>query len=139
MTMLTPQAAAKRAQVGRSTIVRALSDKTLLGVRDNRNRWKIDAEEIDRWAESRDQRSVTGHDHTDHVVTETVTPTDQQGEALTSARIEVARLEAVVGELRERLNETRADRDRWHALATAPRVGLLGRLTRSLTGRDERA
>lgn len=51
---LSPAAAAKRAGCGRTSIMRALDSKALKAKRDNRNRWQIDPEDLDRWAKDRD-------------------------------------------------------------------------------------
>lgn len=51
--MLTPAQAAKKAGVSRGTIMNALKNKELRGVRDNRNHWKIRDEDLTEWSDSR--------------------------------------------------------------------------------------
>ena len=63
--MLSPADAAKRAGCGRTSIMRALENKSLNGVRDNRNRWKIAVRDIDEWSKERPVNDRTGPD-TDH-------------------------------------------------------------------------
>jgi excisionase family DNA binding protein len=160
--------AAKRAGVSRWTVSRALQSGRLLGIRDNRGRWRIEAEPLDAWAA--EQRTVP-HDEQHGA---TVQGSDPEHRGLhkgiedlrterDAARIEVAGLRVETIQLRERLDETRArvvelqgehdqakleaaglkgemvqlrelvaevraDRDRWHALATAPRPSFLERV-----------
>lgn len=100
---LTPEQAAKRANCGRSSIMRALKNGDLPGTRDNRNRWKIDPQDVDRWSQNRpdNDRSQTA---------------DMTGQNVDIAR--TAALEAENGQLRERLNEMRAERDHWRQIAS---------------------
>jgi excisionase family DNA binding protein len=50
--MLTPAKAAEIAGVSRTTIMKALKNHDLKAVRDNRNRWQIDSEELTRWCDA---------------------------------------------------------------------------------------
>lgn len=64
---LTPAQAAQRAKVSRGTIMNALKSRALIGVRDNKNRWKIDPENLSKWMAD---RAVTVSDNaTDKPVT----------------------------------------------------------------------
>ena len=66
---LSPAAAAKRVGCSRTTIVRALDSKELIGIRDNRNHRKITPEELDNWAKSKSFGGVHGvYMDTDHGV-----------------------------------------------------------------------
>lgn len=50
---LTPEQAAKIAQVSRGTINNAIRSGALKAQRDNRNRWRIDPADLHAWIESR--------------------------------------------------------------------------------------
>lgn len=52
---------------------------------------------------------------------------------LSEAKASIARLEGVVDGLRQQADDLRADRDRWHELATTPRPSWLQRIRSSLT------
>ena len=56
MKTLSLDQAAKRAGVSRWTISRALQAGRLLGIRDNRGRWRIESELLDAWVV--EQRTV---------------------------------------------------------------------------------
>lgn len=125
MNTLTPQQAAAKAGVGRTTIVRALSSGELRGIRDNRNRWKIDADELSTWLSTRTDRSESGQ-------SPSVTRMDTE---LADARQEIERLAGDVRErdariegLTVRLEDVQADRDHWRRLASRSWIDrLLGR------------
>lgn len=94
---MSPAQAAQVANVSRWTIMRAIKSLELLATRDNRNQWKIAAEDLDRWR----QHSVRGPEtlHTSHTY-----------------EVEI--------ELREKLaaataraDAAEADRDRWQDMA----------------------
>lgn len=126
---LTPQQAARRARVGRTTIMRALEQQQLRAIRDNLGRWQIDPEAVDDWlslrrAPDRQQPDMSsGH--------KVVTPSDTP-----ETLIRVAVLEAENGHLRERLEELRQERDAWRAqaekLVSQPPAGLIDRLLKRL-------
>ena len=48
------------------------------------------------------------------------------------ARAEIAKLTTMVSSVQRELERVEADRDRWHALATAPRPGLVERIRAAL-------
>lgn len=86
--------------------MRALKDRSLPAIRDNRNRWRIDQDELDRWSTA---RAVTGRPLTVDMTADT------SGHVANSA--EIAALRAENGQLRERLDELRQDRDAWREQA----------------------
>ncbi len=126
--LLTPAQVAKLASCGRSSVMRALISGTLRGIRDNKNRWKVEEDEAARWAGQRpdSDRTDAGH-HPD---------ADRSHPAETSeamARLAIAETEARM--LREQLDEVRADRDRLGKLlekALEPRPRTLGWFDRLL-------
>jgi len=124
---LSPQKAAKRAGVGRTTIVRALSSSELRAFRDNLGRWKIEPEAIDDWLSMRAKRSGDGQ-------SPDMTPfADDSSQYRTMVRSEVAVLEAEKRGLEARLADTQAERDAWRDQAerlaeSGKPVGIFGRL-----------
>lgn len=94
---MSPAQAAKVSGVSRWTIMRAIKAHELQAIRDNRNQWKITAEDLAQW---------------------------QQHSVRTPDVLHAAHSPEIVIELRERLaaetaraNAAEADRDRWQALA----------------------
>ena len=49
-THISPAQAAKRANVSRWTIIRALKSQKIEGFRDNQGHWKVDPGSVDAWA-----------------------------------------------------------------------------------------
>ena len=49
---ISPAHAAQSKNVSRRTIMRAIEALELKAIRDNRNRWKIDPHDLDRWAKA---------------------------------------------------------------------------------------
>lgn len=112
----TPAAAAKHAKCGRSSIMRALQNKELLGDRDNRNRWKISSQALESWMKN---RSVSGR---------TPLVTDQgsvQDQARSEAWTQLAATEATIEELRSRI----ADNDQRHETEIARLERIIDRLS----------
>lgn len=74
---ISPAQAAKRADVSRWTIIRALKTHKIEGFRDNRGHWKIDPKSVDAWASAHVL-------HTEHDSAEQVTAqvSDQSGEVV---------------------------------------------------------
>ena len=93
---MSPAQAAQWAQVSRRSIMRAIQTQELQARRDNKNRWKIDPEDLDKWA--RAQWAPSGHAQSD-------APTLPSQDAL-----DLAAARAEIGQLRERLDD--ADRER---------------------------
>ena len=124
---LTPQQAATRSRVGRTTIMRALERDEIKAVRDNSGRWKISVEALEDWLSMRTVRSHDGQSP------RSLSASDH-GQELTTVRIELATLRAELAGVRDRLGDTQADRDRWRAQAERlaetgkPVIGFLGRL-----------
>lgn len=50
---LSPRQAAQLAQVGKSTIMRAIDAGDLQAMRDNRNQWQIERDALDKWTADR--------------------------------------------------------------------------------------
>ena len=101
---LSPAQAAQVASVSRWTIMRAIKSHELKAVRDNKNHWKIDPDELDRWSASTVRTVEATHPlHTLKDSAETLA--------------HVAALEVENGQLRERLSETKEDRDAWREMA----------------------
>lgn len=130
-TTLSPAAAAKFAGVSRSAIMRAINSKQLNAYRDNRNRWQIERDALDKWSATRPEqdRSVSTSDPiTDRPVTET----DQ------ATITELATAKATIKGLEARLADTQAERDRLAVLlekAIEPKPGLIERLASSFRSR----
>ena len=101
---LTLEAAAARASVSRWTVSRALKSGILLGIRDNRGRWQIDADSLDAW--SQDVQSTVPH-----IVQEV-----QEVQVMSDARIELSAALAKIEGLEARLTDTQAERDRLASL-----------------------
>lgn len=89
--------------------MRAIERHELKASRDNRNRWKIDPQELDKWASA--QSAPSGPALPD-------APTLHTSELAVS----LARTEAERDALRDQLSETKADRDHWRALAERQQI-----------------
>jgi excisionase family DNA binding protein len=123
---LTPQQAATRSGVGRTTIMRALERDDIKAVRDNSGRWKISVEALEDWLSMRTVRSHDGQSP------RSLSASDD-GQELTTARIELATLRAELAGVRDRLTDAQADRDRLAALlerSLEPRPGLIERIVK---------
>jgi len=105
---ISPEQAAKLAKCGRSSIMRALSSGVLPAIRDNRNRWKITPEDVEKWSKNRPD--------TDRTVTKNDVVSDQ---SQTGHIQMIAQLGAENVQLHERLGEMREERDKWRAQAEA--------------------
>jgi excisionase family DNA binding protein len=108
---MSPAQAAQVAGVSRWTIMRAIKSHELLANRDNRNQWKIAAEDLNRWR----LHSVRTPEvlHTMHTSEAEITLREKL--AAETTRAEVA--EALLARERDALASTEADRDRWQAVA----------------------
>jgi excisionase family DNA binding protein len=101
---LSPAQAAQAVSVSRWTIMRAIKTHELKAVRDNKNHWKIDSDELDRWSATTVRTVVAAHPvHTPKDSPETLA--------------HVAALEAENSQLRERISEIKEDRDAWREMA----------------------
>ena len=102
---MSPAHAARLLKVSRRTVMRAIESFQLLAVRDNRNHWKINPEELDRWARSQCARS-------EHVHTKMPAHQDS-AETLARLAAETARADAA-----ERArDQAEADREAWRKQA----------------------
>jgi excisionase family DNA binding protein len=101
---MSPAHAAQSKNVSRRTIMRAVEALDLKAVRDNRNHWKINPQDLDRWAGA--QCAPSGHAHP----TLPTMPTSDF-----EARLTVA--EAQRDAAREQLAGVQEDRDRWREMA----------------------
>ena len=128
---LSPAQAAQLAKVSRRTIMRAIDNKELLAIRDNRNRWQITRQELEKWAGAQwalsEQRSPDAHSDAHLAQPDAHLPgadRDNLAEDLAAARLTIAQLEArleertaLVSAAEARAQTAEADRDRWRALA----------------------
>lgn len=124
MTGLTPQQAAKRAGVGRTTVMRALEREELKAVRDNTGRWQITPEALEDWLSMRPVRSDDGQ-------SPQAVPDTDLGQELSEAKIEIAKLTAQKEGLESRLADAHGERDRLAAAlnkALEPGPSLLARI-----------
>ena len=105
---ISPAQAAHIAKVSRRTIMRAIETMELPAFRDNRNRWKIEPEELNKWAGT--HWAPTGHAHMEMPTLLTSETTSELREKLVA---EAARANAA-----ERArDQAEADRDHWRAIA----------------------
>lgn len=132
--LLTPAQAAKLANVSRPTISRMLNSREIAGIRDNSGRWKIECSEIEAWLKKRpasvhDQAETSDHE-------QSKTAVDQVLERERSEHFELkllyAKMETTNAAQLQQIEDLRADRDRWHALATTPKPTLIERIRGSL-------
>ena len=113
---ISPTEAAKRISVSRRTVMRAIEQGHLLARRDNRNRWKIDPHDVDKWAGG--QGVPTGHAHLK--VPSLPTPDAATSEVeLERLRGEVRTERALREAAEARCVEIGADRDHWRGMAEA--------------------
>lgn len=99
----TPLAAAKHAGCGRTTIMKAIKEHDLKATRDNRNRWKIASEDLEKWMKSRPVTDAPVTD-SDGVTDATVTAAD----ATMQLMKDLAAAEATIIELRSQLEKSDA-------------------------------
>lgn len=127
-TTLTPLAAAAHASCGRTTIMKAIKSHDLKAIRDNRNRWKIEVQDLDRWMKDRPVSDATLT-----VTAASLTLDSRAGEGDTSLKLAAAE-EKILG-LEARLSDTQADRNAWRAqaemLAARPEKSFWGRIWNS--------
>lgn len=108
---MSPAQAAQVASVSRWTIMRAIKSQDLLATRDNRNQWKITAEDLDRWR----LHSVRTPEEAHTVHTFEAESELRKKLAEETARANVA--EALLTRERDALASAEADRDRWQKMA----------------------
>lgn len=101
---MSPAHAAQCKKVSRRTIMRAIELLDLKAIRDNRNQWKIDPQDLDRWASA--QCAPSGHAHPDLPTLPT-----------SNLDIKLAVAETERDAARDQLAEVQKDRDRWREMA----------------------
>lgn len=101
---MSPAQAAQSKGVSRRTIMRAIEAHDLKAVRDNRNRWKIDPQELDKWADA--QWAPSGQVHSDLPTMPT-----------SSLEVKLAVAEAERDAFKAQLIGVQEDRDRWRKMA----------------------
>jgi excisionase family DNA binding protein len=101
---MSPAHAAQAKNVSRRTIMRAIEALELKAIRDNRNHWKIDPQDLDKWADT--QCAPSEHAHP---TLPTMPIPDLE------AKLAVA--EAQRDAAREQLAGVQEDRDRWRNMA----------------------
>jgi hypothetical protein len=84
--------------------MRAIESQTMKAIRDNRNRWKIDPEDLDKWAD--DQWAPSGHVRADSPTTPT-----------SSLEVKLAVAETERDAFKAQLIGIQEDRDRWRKMA----------------------
>ncbi|WP_184568379.1 helix-turn-helix domain-containing protein [Sulfitobacter undariae] len=111
---MSPAHAAQSKNVSRRTIMRAIETLDLRASRDNRNHWKIDPQDLDKWADA--QCALSEHAHP---ILPTVPTSDLE--------VKLAVAEAQRDAAKEQLAGVQEDRDRWREmaekLASKPRWG----------------
>lgn len=104
---MSPAQAAHLIKVSRRTIMRAIESHDLHAVRNNKNQWKIDHSDLDKWASAQCAPNDQAHDEAP--IPPTTAPTENA--------VDLAVAKAQISHLQERLNAAEADRDRWQAMA----------------------
>lgn len=101
---MSPAHAAQSKNVSRRTIMRAIETLDLKAIRNNRNHWKIDPQDLDKWADA--QCAPSEHAH--HTLPTAPTPDLETKLAVAEAQRDAAR---------EQLAGVQEDRDRWRDIA----------------------
>lgn len=101
---LSPAQVAQRYNVSRRTVMRAVESLQLKAIRDNRNHWKIVAQNAEEWADAQCAPSEQ-------------IPPEMPSTAHPEINHELAAIRAENGQLKERLSATEADRDHWREMA----------------------
>jgi chromosome segregation ATPase len=99
--------------------MRAIETHEIKAFRDNKNHWKIPEEELDRWANSKEQLSERAHQEAP------TSPTPESSTAeivdlqmkLTEAIAQSRTLEALLDRERQAVNDLKNDRDHWRSQA----------------------
>lgn len=103
-TPMSPAYAAQSKNVSRRTIMRAIESQDLKAIRDNRNHWKIERQDLDRWADA--HREPNENDRLNLLTMPTV-----------DLKAKLAVAEAQRDAAREQLAGVQEDRDRWREMA----------------------
>lgn len=83
--------------------MRAIETQELQAFRDNRNRWKIDPTDLNKWADA--QRAPTGHAHPEMPALPTL------------ETLEIERLKGQLKTEQQLRHAAEADRDHWRDMA----------------------
>lgn len=117
---LSPEQAAKQAGLSRWTVSRALQAGRLRGVRDNRGRWRIEAEDLDAWLAEHPPAQASAS-HSELLAVQLPLHGEHAHQLLTTeVAVLKVRLEAVEGraaDLERDRDEARSERDRWRQMA----------------------
>lgn len=113
--ILTPAQAAERARCGRTKIMKALKNKELYAVRNNKNRWQINSDDLDQWSQQN--------------VAETARDTDADTIKDSEKTDKISALEVEVKMLNERIDDLKEDRDAWRELALRSTPTLFERIS----------
>ena len=122
---MSPAQAAHRAGTSRWTIMRAVKSGDLKAIRDNRNRWRIEAGDLDAWR-SHTPHTVRAHPgaHPD------AHPPAHPDEPPAALREELAALRERVEGLTARAEAAEQDRDAWRRQSEALAEALSARRLR---------
>ena len=104
---MSPTEAAQKIGLSRRTLMRAIERQEIKAYRDNRNRWKIDSEDLEKWAGA--QWAPTGHAQAAAPIVPTYAPT--------MTDVENERLRGEVRTERALREAAEHDRDAWRAQA----------------------
>ncbi|MFZ3581889.1 helix-turn-helix domain-containing protein [Loktanella sp. DJP18] len=112
LTTLTPQQAADKASVSRGTIMNAINDKTLVALRDNRNRWQISADNLSKWmADRTDNISDIISDNADKPDSEAAHQFDEKAMRIAVLETEVKAKDQRISDLEQERDARLADKD----------------------------
>lgn len=107
---LTPEQAAKLANVSRWTILRAIKSQRLKAIRDNRNRWQIRNEDLEAWR-THSVHSVQAHQFAHPA------PDPAQADETPALREALAAATERAAAAERARDQAEADRDQWRDMA----------------------
>ena len=108
LTTLTPQQAADKASVSRGTIMNAINDKTLIALRDNRNRWQITADNLSKWMA---KRADNISDKPDNFDSELAPRSDENAMRVAVLQVELKAKDQRILDLEQERDARLADKD----------------------------
>lgn len=115
---MSPAQVAHATNTSRRTVMRAIESQELKAFRDNRNHWKITAQDVEQWALA--QCVPTEHVHQTPTVelssAHTLPISSELTVALETERQARRLIEVEAAELRGKLAATEAERDRLHGI-----------------------
>lgn len=100
MPTLTPNQAAKTLGISRRTIMRAIQQRNLHAIRDNRNQWQIDGTDLAQWAPNEHAKTIAQ-----------ATPT--LAHPIHEMQMRIAVLEAKLKSATSTIDDLKTDRDAW--------------------------